>query len=662
MKKGFLNTQPKEKRARKRPTSSSKTSESCSPPPQVPIQVLVPDASSSSSSSWMKRGFLQNDKPLQKKNSETHAISNTPVNTSLVNDEKIELSSKKKKSNSSLLFLEEEPGAMNTNVMNMNSPSVLEKRDNRSLLNIVQETEVASQTALNDSNRLIFPTQEDEFPIIKERSTKLIRVVDEDTKDEEASYDDQSALISGVDNDMSCNQNSPSVTLQTELSTLIAGLERRHKPQFAKIEIEDNDDDDADDAVQVFLKRYLKFGEEENSCSDAKVSIPNLHFIWDSILESIAAYAKDKKVARAIGRPSQLLPPVLQIGQAILRYCPKQSLDILLNICYATTADTASCQDAVKRRKAQMLGVFVAIRCTICLLHHILTDGIRDLVSLERNEDIKNSCSLVFTLLQRGLPLFLQVVNGLTKARKRTILSVNAMDTSFSVVEYASLLYQASLMVGVRPYFVSGLRLLPVYIWQNFLLMQELVQIEKEWKGSPSGDASDLCADAVLNDWSSVFSVVQDHYDKLKLVHMVNEREAQIAAVTLLTGELSGVHLEGGEADQNVQAFLNCGGIDQTLCKHTSKTDDEIAQAFLLTLKAARRCMFQELEECPDRCIRSETVIMRTICAWLGRKKNFLSKSNAAANNGTTTQAVEICMTLLRSKSSRCLGLVDATL
>ena len=724
---------------------SSSCSDDAAEPLPVPASISA-NVSDKSSNSWMKRGFLQRKIPAEKQASDetididsricapmpaersTHSVpapALKSLKTSggklpqtgkvvwkkgfLCNETKGNKNPKKKKINSkkvlagkeithsSLLFLEEKDDE--------NISDRLKERQSVCLLNIVKENTVhdteakgasASQKNQNHSVNLILPMTADDEQIesgafIQERSTKLKRM-------EEVTTSPKNRLISIVESSSNVIEevgilsesegissvgvppnHSPSVTLQSELSILLARLNRRRRSQSTQSPAMDDNGDD--DVLSSFLDRHLDFNQDDNG---NRTSLSNLCFIWDSILEPIAALSKSKKVARlrlqVTDESLGSIPPVLNIACALLNHYPKQSIPILLDICSRCIhgLDKVVDENAMKRIRVQTLGIFIAIRCHICTSHKTLMDGIQNVTDLGQNGTIKNTNDLILTLLERGLPIFQQlVIDARNTGTKKSILVVYAMDTSYCIIEYASLLHQVSLMKGISSSFISKLEPLASCIWHNFSLIADLVQSDKEWNLASSNEqqedltrsATILCFRAVLDDWMSTFAAIQNHYDELKLVQNVIEHDACVDAVIKLTEELAGIRL-ASESQQDKESkqssLMSYGGIAQTLGKQSScVTDNEFLELFLPALDAAKDSIFRALEDssghestCGDR----SSAILRSVCTWLGQRRKIFQVKDNSAIRAITAQGVEVCISLLRSKSSRCLKFVDAIL
>ena len=138
---------------------------------------------------------------------------------------------------------------------------------------------------------------------------------------------------------------SSSMTLQTELSMMFANLERFRKLQSMESH-KQSDVGGGMTLMERFIEKYLPLTKIENdfkSISRHSTLKPNLHFIWDTILDAIANHSSNKYPPQAFTSKKELqkLPPVLQLSQTLFNHCPEQSIEIILKE-FMTSSDGAS--------------------------------------------------------------------------------------------------------------------------------------------------------------------------------------------------------------------------------------------------------------------------------------------------------------------------------
>ena len=550
----------------------------------------------------------------------------------------------------------------------------------------------------SSSNALLLPIEsnkkevEDEAPFLQERSTRSKHALVQIVNDDNIQLENETKYHAGVEDRNIPDLRTPDLshqpqttmasniinTLPEDLSNLIAILKRatKKKTNSQKQVIDD-------DALTAFLEKYARTSSDSQlrastsgnihpDVADARLQ-SNIHFIWDSILENIATHATDKKLALSGTEDKTCinLPPLLRIGCSLLAFSPKEATRILFDFCHESRTAGGLNEDHNKRGRIQFLGALVVIRCRAVELYSALAETIQtDRAALEDDPTFRASVDFVQYILEHGIPLFLQrKCDSVDGARKRSLIAVNAMDTSYLIWEFSSFLCQVSISQQGSDGIRSKIESMQLCIWNRALLIREQILIEKEWKEQKSRSAEDRnissiynesCAIAALDDWVTVLSNIQGRYDKQRLVDMVNEHDARLDAADILTRELAGLRLE-----RNGRAPVCYGGIAHTLCKQSSiKTNDSIS-ALLPILEAARQYIFLDREEnvldSDDIVNESASVIMRQACTLLGQKKSFLNKKDKNSRAGSA-KAMEICLMLLRSKSKRCMDLASAAL
>lgn len=673
--------------------------------------------------SW-KKGFLcnSNGNGREKKERKTH-------HNALVKPQQIT----KNKTSSVLLSMEDH---LDYNVDNLDHQIDRDRGD--SIWNMIDNEEASpspksthASVGQHRSNALLLPLdmatekEEDEDnkhepPFLQERSTRtrtMIQTVDKNDNDNEninrsnaleddtkhhprvivpataaetiQNTADYTSLANG-NLDLPSRQNrhnsAPKVvtSLPRDLTNLIATLTRRTKHKS-------HSSDSQNKALTLFLETYahetptgtydsFHHGIDDSMATDdVNVHVEaNIHFIWDSILEGIASFSKDKKMVLSVTATESCmgLPPLLRIGCALLSFHPGASTRLLLGFCDDARNNGIVDDDRLKRKKIQLLGAIVVIRCRVMELYSIVTDVMQgDAASLGEDPIFKTSVEFATYILERGVPLFLKGDScKVDEMKKRSLMLVHAMNCSYLIFEFSSLLCQVSISSKASQLVRGIVEPLLLCIWSRVSLIREQVLIEKEWKVHHSGNTCtqaqdrammiidhESCAAAILNDWIIVLAKVEEQYNKQRLVAMVNDHDAKLEAASILVWELAGIRL-----GRNAMGPIRYGGIAQTLCKQSlTKSDDSIA-SFLSMLEAARQYVFLDREETlvldSDGVLdESATMIVRQACTLLGQKKSFLQESDEASHKGSI-KAVEICVMLLRSKSGRCIDLVSALL
>lgn len=511
------------------------------------------------------------------------------------------------------------------------------------------------------------------------------------------------------------NYNNEFVALEylpSDLSKLIAKLKQRHAPQTKKHVTQVS----KHVALQEFFVRYkiMAKGQRGNIGKGGGLVVPALkvededeektkrqaiRFVWDTILEGLSKFTKDMK--KICCQPCDLscdqsnaihkcLPPVFLIGYGLLETCPKVSCDEMVGICFDSFTSKRNHNEyddddddmrvfedsSLKRRKVQRLGAMLIVR------YYILEMYRRCLMWIQRGDDkgcleedgakVVGSIQVVLQLLEYASVIFQSTLEDKDGNIRRSVLAVNSMDTYFWILQYSSLIYQLSLykqsfhdLVGkvVEP--------LPNYLWKNVSILEKLLETLKRWNEATYSDghkgktiitttvvSSASCVEGLLKDWAFSLRHVRDSYDKRTLLDdMVNEQDARLESVEILARELAGIYL------QSNGKVLHCyGGIAQTLCKQSTTSDGDIFNGLQVALDAAKSCIFQEQEEffCAQKVGLGEnaTFVMKHVCGLLSRKKDVVGRMDGESR----TRAVESCLTLLRSKSERCIELVQTVL
>lgn len=609
---------------------------------------------------------------------------------------------KEKSNNSSLLFLE---GKRDNN----DASEGLNGVEGISLFNILSEptshsrefiraplSQTPNHPTTTQPINLILPSNADEEkndngPFLQERSTKLKRI-------DEAYQSKTNNLISVIESkppkevvevgeirdresfttfDDVCANRVPSTTLQTELSMLLARLNRRYLSHRSTQNIKKDQKGTDVGLLSSFLSKYIEFDQQDDNDSNS-TSLSNLGFIWDSILEPIAVLSKsNKKVSRLSLQSSEEylidIPPVLVISGAILDQFPNQSASILLGICSRCVRNKEK-EAEVNAIKVQMLGIFIAIRIHLYRLHKILMKGVEDKTETVHTDTILNANDLIIALLQEGLPIFHQVVLcAINEGNKKTLLVVNALDTSYCILEYSSLLHQVSLMAGISASFLTNLGPLVSCIWRQFSLMQNIVQSDKHMNaviGCVKEDdlvraARYGCSRTVFDCWITSFTLVENYYNKLRLRDHIIEEDASEEAVSKLTKHLAGISLSEKKQDRSFTSQY--GGIARTLGKQSSSVNDnEFMELFLPSLQMAKNSTFQALEASSGQedyfDDATSAAILVSVCAWLSQRRKVIQTKVKESVYAVIAESMEICISLLRSRSSRCLKLTEAIL
>ena len=698
MKRGFLQNDSIPENAKKREPIKDKNVSSTNINTSANANEPFRTRSNSASAGTWKKGFIcsgNKKKGRQKSNDDRQKVIVEPQITM------------PKKSSSALLSLED-----NSN----HGGNALGQQPNRdsSVWDIVQNDQditssIKSNTTMatkadgakkvqSSSNALLLPIEsnkkesEDEAPFLQERYTRSKRSSIQIENDDNSQLENETKHHTGVEDRNVPDLRTPDLsrqpqttlasnivnTLPEDLSNLIAILKRATKKKTnSQKQIVD------DDALTAFLEKYARTSSDSQlrtstsgniypDMADVRVQ-SNIHFIWDSILENIATHATDKKLALSGTEDKTCinLPPLLRIGCSLLAFRSKEATHIIFDFCHDSRTAGGLDEDQSKRRRIQFLGALVVIRCRAVELYSALAETIQtDRAALEDDPTFRASIEFVQYILEYGISLFLRrKCDSVDGARKRSLIAVNAMDTSFLILEFSSFLCQVSISQQGSDGIRSKIESLQLCIWNRALLIREQVLIEKEWKEQKSRSAQDThissiynesCAIAALDDWVTVLSNLQGRYDNQRLVDMVNEHDARLDAADILTRELAGLRLE-----RNGRAPVCYGGIAHTLCKHSSiRTNDSIS-ALLPILEAARQYTFLDREEnvlaSDDIVNESASVIMRQACTLLGQKKSLLNKNDKNSRAGSA-KAMEICLMLLRSKSKRCMDLVSAAL
>jgi len=699
MKRGFLQNDCIPENAKKREPIKGKNvnSTNASANANAPSR---PHGNSASAGSW-KKGFLCSENGKKGRQKSKDARQKVLVEPQITMP---------KKSSSALLSLEQDNsnhGGGNALGQQQNRGSSLwdvfqNEKDTPSSIksNATMATKADSAKKVqSSSNALLLPIEsnkkeiEYEAPFLQERSTRskraLIQIVNDDNNQLE---NETRHHTNGVEDRNIPNLRTPDLsrqpqttiasniikTLPEDLSNLIAILKRATKRKTnSQKQIVD------DDALTAFLEKYARSSSDSQlststsgnihpDVADARLQ-SNIHFIWDSILENIATHAKDKKLALSgtEDKTSMNLPPLLRIGCSLLAFSSKEATRILFDFCHESRTAGGLDEDLSKRGRIQFLGGLVVIRCRAVELYSVLAETVQtDRAALEDDPTFRASIDFVHNILEHGIPLFLQrKCDNVGGARKRSLVAVNAMDTSYLILEFSSFLCQASISKQGSDDIKSKIESFQLCIWNRALLIREQVLIEKEWKEQKSRSAEDgnmsliyneSCAIAALDDWVTVLSNIQERYDKQRLVDMVDEHDARLDAADILTRELAGLRLE-----RNGRAPVCYGGIAHTLCKQSSINTNDSITALLPVLEAARQYIFLDREEnvldSDDIVNESASVIMRQACTLLGQKKSFLNKKDKNSR-AESAKAMEICVMLLRSKSKRCMDLASAAL
>lgn len=437
-----------------------------------------------------------------------------------------------------------------------------------------------------------------------------------------------------------------------------------------------------------------------------------IHFIWDTILEGLSLYVKDTNKIfgsstreflsnAAISSSSSSCcyfikeesPPVFVIGHGLLETCPRISCLELLGICLDSIRGGTSNKEedentskqeegCWKRQKIQRLGAMLIIRYYILEMYTLLwkwmqTDHPKDCLEEQQQEDrvkLVGSIDVILLLLEHGPLLFASNLEDKDGMIRRSVLAVNVMDTYFWLLEYSSLMYQVSLSSEtlLDGLVVQSIKELPKYLWYNLSVLEKMLETLKGWnaasygKGCSGNDtttaavSSISCAEALLKDWTLVVGQVRETYDKRRFLDMANEEDACLESVETFTKELAGIHLQ-----RNGRKTVGCyGGIAQTLCKQWALSNSDCLNQLQVALEAAKSCIFQQQQE-EASFSRWEvtlgddlTMIVRQLCGLLSRKKGLVGRMDSDIR----TKAVESCLMLMRSKSGRCINLLESVL
>jgi hypothetical protein len=498
------------------------------------------------------------------------------------------------------------------------------------------------------------------------------------------------------------NQNMDPVleeSLPSDLSKMIAKLkqgQRKSRNNVVQISREG--------ILQEFFLRYKiikgHHGKDEKENKGGEVMRRQvIHFIWDTILEGISIYAKDtKKIfcqkcvicegddddndSSCSSLSAECVPPVVLIGYGLLETCPKVSCHEMLGMCFDTMSrrnqkhDIAAQEEnedgSLKRRKVQRLGVMLIVRYYILEMYRLVLKWIQrgDTNCLDKDRGkILGSMDVVLLLLENARTFFQSTLEDKEGTIRRSVLAVNVMDTYFWILEYSSFIYRVALSSEKSfDELVQSVKPLPNNLWNNVPVLEKLLHTLKRWNEESYSDghsgkhvttfiSSASCVEALLNDLAFVLGKIREAYDKRRLLDMASEEDARLESVESLARELAGIHLQSN--GKGVHCY---GGIAQTLCKQSAISIGDILNGLQVSFEAAKSCVFQEQEEIfskhEEASGENATMVIRHVCGLLSRKKDLVGKMDSDSR----TKAVESCLTIMRSKSERCINLLETVL
>ena len=432
--------------------------------------------------------------------------------------------------------------------------------------------------------------------------------------------------------------------------------------------------------LTTFLEAHIKIqGNNGSICCygidgpgqyEKQMSLSKLRFIWNCILESIASHTKDKMethVDYALGYP----PPIV-LGMCILNVYPSEGLVALLEPVLAS--ETLVGDKGSKRLKTQILGTAFVLKIQLRIWIDTLESDLhyKDLLT-------ELSINRLTYLLDKGLSLMTNWVlenDGVGNNRKRTLLKQTCMDSSFLILEYASLYCQR---FGSEPLLSNSTT--PLALWHTISVFRKLLKIKKDWilGEKEKRDVESIsyqhivtkdCETRILNDWLKVLSLVEKHHNHVQSAEGTNIR---LVSSCLYANELAGVLLQVDQKPNSALFKMRFGGVAQTLCRDYSERcpqPEDVQSA----LRGAIYFMENRDSSSNEGTIdnksglfeggsREEIPILRGLTSWLSKKK-FLKMLLDFISSSETNQAglSEELMLLLRSRSERCLNFVEVIL
>ena len=483
-------------------------------------------------------------------------------------------------------------------------------------------------------------------------------------------------------------------TLQTDLSMVLAKLRKevkRVRTSIRRERAQQSQEGNKEYPLKrnkkteypLFLTAFLEENVQSGNgslCNESdgfnqyekQLSLSKLKFIWNCILESIASHAKDK-----IGISVDCVldyPHTIVLGMCLLKMYPREGLVSLLDP-FQVSARFVEDADR-KRSKTQILGAAFLLKMQILQWMETLRNdfGSDDVVTMA-------SINQLSYLLDQGLSLMTAWVlenDGVENIGKRTLLKQICMDSSFLILEYASLYWQA---FGSQPLLSKST--ISRTLWNTISTFRMLLGVKKDWILPENENENENvesisyrnvvtkdCENRVINDWLKILSLLERHHNHLKNTEGIN---ILLAPSCLYANELAGVSLEGHQESDHTLCRMRFGGVAQTLCKDNPERcrqpkDMQSALRAALYFMENRESTSDE-ETIDDKNdffegrFSEEIPILRGIASWLSTKK-FLKMLSEFVLSSEINQAAlsNNLMLLLRSRSERCIEFIEVIL
>ena len=264
----------------------------------------------------------------------------------------------------------------------------------------------------------------------------------------------------------------------------------------------------------------------------------NMHFIWDSILEQVASYGKDKSlysfttIIAVVSKDNDslssayywsqymsFLPPTIHLAFEILASSSssQHNWNSLFDYMQQLLHDFSQNDDEMvitsfspvqlKRSKLQFLGISILMKLYICFYLHLLQLYVQDKVilngenssttqlhitdidcsgsssssshSCSNNSSVidllwQTSISIIPILLKRGIPLMSQMIQKTGK--KRTLLNTYGMNNIILALEYAALSCKVNIIINKLQ-----VEKISMMVWDELPTVKTLLQLKLAW-------------------------------------------------------------------------------------------------------------------------------------------------------------------------------------
>ena len=559
-------------------------------------------------------------------------------------------------------------------------------------------------------NNLILPLSEKKEHGERSNSEFLMHEVSSRRKENSSSNIDNNTNSDEVEREITYEQSKyqgekdpfessvSSSTLPMELSTLLSKLKKgkrslRKIGQDSEIKfIQEHKQQYQQSIVMTFLRKMLPLNDtnKSNMSTHQNTFNANMNFIWDSILETIASYAKDKSLFcfslslwEQYGSNDDdnwssfyfMLPPSLHLAFSIMKYCPKYGWDTLLDMMERLTivlTQSNASQVNIKRHKIQLLGMFILIK-TYCNYHlRFLQYGItKKSTVLNRESNTSNDENLgINKLIVKLLPTLLISISLILKqgifltskivemySDRRTLLSSCGVDSVLLTLEYAAMLCKYNAMEVDNSTNISSLIVNSLSTLRSVLqtkLRWSMKKVDKEHESEVLGFQNATkkeCLNVVINDWIHLLDDMSDHFSHQK-IKQTNSGWIY-SSLPLLVDELVGSLIANLN---NTCKSMNVGGIAQSLVLDIEASNQNRENDITEYLKAAVHFMGHIEDDTKNnetnQSFQSIIHCLRGACTWISRHKDI---SYFLENSSTTQDSVNYCLLLIRLKSTRSL-------